>query len=54
MSDRRRFLLDAAKMACGVGFSRAPCWIIILAPPSSPLGGISSAGWKMNFTLPRS
>ena len=24
------------------------------APPSSPSGGISSAGWKMNLTLPRS
>ncbi len=26
--------------------------IISLAPPSSPAGGSSSAGWKMNFTEP--
>jgi hypothetical protein len=28
--------------------------IISAAPPSSPSGGSSSAGWKMNLTLPRS
>jgi hypothetical protein len=38
-------------MALGVGFSSAPS-LIISAAPSSPSGGISSAGWKMNFTLP--
>ncbi len=41
------------KIAFGVGCCSAPSAIIILAPPSSPWGGISSAGWKMNFTLPR-
>jgi hypothetical protein len=29
-----------------------PCSIISFAPPSSPGGAISSAGWKMNFTVP--
>ena len=40
------------KMALGVGCCSAPSLIISSAPPSSPSGGISSAGWKMNFTLP--
>ncbi len=29
-----------------------PSSIIIFAPPFSPIGGVSSAGWKMNFTVP--
>ena len=40
--------------ACGTGFSSAPSATIIFAPPSSPSGGSSSAGWKMNLTEPRS
>ena len=58
VADRRRpaaaTVTCRPKIACGVGFSSAPSAIIIFAPPSSPSGGISSAGWKMNLTLPRS
>ena len=35
------------KIAEGRGFCRAPSAIIASAPPSP-----SSAGWKMNFTVP--
>ena len=36
------------------GFSSTPSLIISAAPPSSPGGGPSSAGWKMNLTVPGS
>ena len=39
-------------MASGLGFSRTPSWTMRDAPPSSPAGAPSSAGWKMNFTVP--
>ena len=38
--------------AMGFGSSKAPSFSIRSAPPSSPGGGPSSAGWKMNFTVP--
>ena len=46
-------------MASTLGFSITPSCTIILAPqiflPSgSKSAGLSSAGWKMNFTLPGS
>jgi len=31
--------------------SQAPSLTIKRAPPSSPSGGSSSAGWKMSFTV---
>ncbi len=40
------------KMAPTFGFSRQPSSIIIFAPPCSPMGGVSSAGWKMSVTVP--
>ena len=40
------------KIALGRGFSRTSSAIIKSAPPSSPGGAPSSAGWKMNFTVP--
>ena len=40
------------KIAEGAGLSSAPSLIISLAPPTSPCGTPSSAGWKMNFTVP--
>ena len=39
-------------MAPTVGFSRTPSLIISSAPPSSPWGAPSSAGWKMNLMFP--
>jgi len=40
------------KTASGFGFSKAPSFNIRAAPPSSPVGAPSSAGWKINFTVP--
>ena len=40
------------KIASGFGFSSAPSSTISGAPPVSPGGGPSSAGWKMNLTVP--
>jgi hypothetical protein len=40
------------KIASGRGLSSAPSLIINPAPPISPAGGPSSAGWKINFTVP--
>ena len=42
------------KTALGFGLSNTPSLSIRSAPPSSPGGGPSSAGWKMNFTVPGS
>ncbi len=36
------------KMLIGFGFSKTPSLIMMLAPP----GAFSSAGWKINFTVP--
>jgi len=36
------------KILAGLGFSKTPSLIMILAPP----GAFSSAGWKINFTVP--
>ena len=40
------------KMTSGRGFSKAPSSSISSAPPRSPSGAPSSAGWKMNLTVP--
>jgi hypothetical protein len=41
-------------MAVGSGSWSTPSSTINDAPPVSPGGGPSSAGWKMNFTVPGS
>lgn len=46
--------LCSPKIALGAGSSSTPSATIIRAPPSSPGGGPSSAGWKMNLTAPGS
>jgi hypothetical protein len=38
--------------ALGLSVSKMPSSSIIFAPPFSPGGGPSSAGWKMNITVP--
>jgi hypothetical protein len=45
-------LMCSAKPASTVGLVRMPSFTISSAPPFSPWGGPSSAGWKMNFTVP--
>ncbi len=40
------------KMASTFGLARQPSATMSLAPPSSPMGGISSAGWKTKTTVP--
>ena len=39
-------------MASTFGFSSTLSLIICSAPPVSPGGGPSSAGWKITFTVP--
>ena len=40
--------------ALGFSFAKMPSSTIIRAPPRSPVGTPSSAGWKMNMTVPGS
>jgi hypothetical protein len=40
------------KTALGAGLASAPSLIISGAPPSSPAGGPSSAGWNRKTTVP--
>ena len=40
------------KIASTFGFSKTPSLTISSAPPSSPAGAPSSAGWNINFTDP--
>ena len=39
-------------MTSTFGLFKTPSFTINSAPPSSPSGGPSSAGWKINFTVP--
>ena len=42
----------SAKIAVGPGFAKTPSFSMSGAPPSSPGGGPSSAGWNTNSTVP--
>ena len=46
--------LCSPKIALGAGSCSTPSLTMRSAPPSSPGGGPSSAGWKMNLTVPGS
>jgi hypothetical protein len=44
----------SAKITSGFGFANTPSFSISRAPPSSPGGGPSSAGWNTKSTVPES